>query len=98
MNGSSEVPGRPRDGRAELPYREMPTEFVVCKPLDAIAEGKEASLVLMYVNQDQLSALVTLARFRRGAVETTASPWGSHVSVHPVRPRGSGTREPRAES
>ena len=30
----------------------------------------------MFVNPDQLSALVTLAGFRTGAVHTSVSPWG----------------------
>ena len=61
----------------DLPYREVPTEFIVCKPLDQVAEGEEVSLVMMFVNPDQLSALVTLAGFRRGAVNATTSPWGA---------------------
>jgi len=60
-----------------LPYHEVPTEFIVCKPLDQVAEGEDVSLVLMFVNPDQLSALVTLAGFRRGAINATVSPWGA---------------------
>jgi uncharacterized protein (DUF169 family) len=60
-----------------LPYREVPTEFIVCKPLDQVAEGEGVSLILMFVNPDQLSALVTLAGFRRGAIDATVSPWGA---------------------
>jgi uncharacterized protein (DUF169 family) len=60
-----------------LPYREAPTEYIVCKPLDQVAEGESVSLVLMLVNPDQLSALVTLAGFRRGAIDATVSPWGA---------------------
>lgn len=62
---------------ADLPYRELPTEFLVFKPLDQVAEGEDVSLVVMFANPDQLSALVTLAGFRRGAVNATASPWGA---------------------
>lgn len=60
-----------------LPYRDVPTEYIVCKPLDQVAEGEDVSLVMMFVNPDQLSALVTLAGFRRGAIESTVSPWGA---------------------
>lgn len=60
-----------------LPYRDVPAEFIVFKPLDQVVEGEDVSLVLMFVNPDQLSALVTLAGFRRGAINATVSPWGA---------------------
>jgi len=60
-----------------LPYRDVPTEFIVCKPLDQVAEGEAVALVLMFVNPDQLSALVTLAGFRRGTIDATVSSWGA---------------------
>jgi len=60
-----------------LPYRDVPTEFIVFKAFDQIVEGEDVSLVLMLVNPDQLSALVTLAGFRRGAINATVSPWGA---------------------
>lgn len=60
-----------------LPYRDVPTEFIVFKPIDQVTEGESVSLVLMFVNPDQLSALVTLAGFRRGAIDATVSPWGA---------------------
>jgi uncharacterized protein (DUF169 family) len=61
----------------DLPYRDVPTEFIVCKPLDQVTEGEDVSLVMMFVNPDQLSALVTLAGFRRGAINATTAPWGA---------------------
>ena len=61
----------------DLPYREVPTEFIVYKPLEKVPEGEVVSLVLMLVKPDQLSALVTLAGFRRGAIDATVSPWGA---------------------
>jgi uncharacterized protein (DUF169 family) len=60
-----------------LPYHEVPTEFIVFKPLDKVEESESVSLVLMFVNPDQLSALVTLAGFRRGSFDATFSPWGA---------------------
>jgi len=90
---SPEVAGR---WAAALPYREVPTEFIVCRPLDQLAEGEEVSLVLMFVNPDQLSALVTLAGFRRGAINSTVAPWGAacqsilfaHAEADSDSPRG----------
>lgn len=60
-----------------LPYRDAPTEYIVFKAIDQVAEGEDVSLVLMFVNPDQLSALVTLAGFRRGGFGNTVSPWGA---------------------
>lgn len=79
-----------------LPYRDVPTEFIVFKPLDQVSEGEDISLVLMFVNPDQLSALVTLAGFRRGSINTTFAPWGAacqsilfaHAEAQSDNPRG----------
>ena len=79
-----------------LPYRDVPTEFIVFKPLDQVAEGEDVSLVLMFVNPDQLSALITLAGFRRGSINATVSPWGAacqsimfaHAEAQSENPRG----------
>ena len=60
-----------------LPYREVPTEYIVCKPLDQAGEDETISVVLMLVNPDQLSALVTLAGFRRGSIDATIASWGA---------------------
>jgi uncharacterized protein (DUF169 family) len=79
-----------------LPYHEVPTEFIVCKPLDQVEEGEAVSLILMLVNPDQLSALVTLAGFRRGTIDSTVSSWGAacqsimfaHAEAENGNPRG----------
>jgi uncharacterized protein (DUF169 family) len=79
-----------------LPYRDVPTEFIVFKPLDKVEEGEDASLVLMFVNPDQVSALVTLAGFRRGVTDPVVSPWGAacqsilfaHAEAESDNPRG----------
>ncbi|MCB2205534.1 DUF169 domain-containing protein [bacterium] len=60
-----------------LPYRDVPTEYIVCKPLDQVAEDEEVSLIMMFVNPDQLSAMVTLAGFHRGTIDATVAPWGA---------------------
>ena len=59
-----------------LPYRNAPTEYIILKPLAQISDNEKPSLVIMFVNPDQLSALVTLAGFRTGAIHTSVSPWG----------------------
>ncbi len=81
---------------AALPYREVPTEYVAAKPLDRVADGEAVSLVLLLANPDQISALVTLAGFRRGGINDTISPWGAacqsilfaHAEAENDRPRG----------
>ena len=62
---------------AEFPFREIPTAYVVAKRLDDTGEGEPIALVHWHVNPDQLAALVTLAGFERGTVETSTAPWGA---------------------
>lgn len=61
----------------EFPFREIRTAYVVAKPLGETAAADPVALVHWHVNPDQLSALVTLAGFEHGAVETAAAPWGA---------------------
>lgn len=60
-----------------LPYREIPTEYLVLKPLAQVADRESIALIMMLVNPDQLSALITLVGFRRGAIHTAVAPWGA---------------------
>ena len=62
---------------ASLPIREVPTEYVVVKPLDQLAAGETPVLVWLLVNPDQLSALIYLGGFRHGAIETATARWGA---------------------
>jgi uncharacterized protein (DUF169 family) len=62
---------------AEFPFREIPTAFVVAKPLVDTGSDEPVALVHWHVNPDQLSALVTLAGFERGTVETATAPWSA---------------------
>jgi uncharacterized protein (DUF169 family) len=61
----------------EFPFRDVPTAYVVLKPLGQVAEGERIAVVLMLANPDQLSALVTLAGFGRGSVHASIAPWGA---------------------
>jgi uncharacterized protein (DUF169 family) len=60
-----------------LPYRDVSAEYVVFTPLDQVMDQEQVALILMLVNPDQLSALVTLAGFRTGAINAVISPWGA---------------------
>jgi hypothetical protein len=81
---------------AEFPFRQIPTTYLIVKPLLDATEADHVALVHWHVNPDQLSALITLAGFERGTVETAAAPWGAACqsiafalseAEHP-RPRG----------
>jgi len=61
---------------ASMPMREVPTEYVVFKPLE-LAEGGEPTLVIFLVNPDQLSALVVLAGYEHGRAENAIAPFGA---------------------
>jgi len=62
---------------AEFPFRQIPTTYLIAKPLSDATEADRVALVHWHVNPDQLSALVTLAGFERGLVETATAPWGA---------------------
>lgn len=62
---------------AEFPFRQIEAAYVVAKPLAQASVDEGVVLVHWHVNPDQLSALVTLAGFERGAVETATAPWGA---------------------
>jgi hypothetical protein len=81
---------------AEYPFRQIPTAYVVAKSLGATDAAEPIALVHWHVNPDQLSALVTLAGFERGTVETATAPWGAacqaiayaHAEAERAQPRG----------
>jgi uncharacterized protein (DUF169 family) len=62
---------------AEFPFRELPTAYLVAKPLTETSSTERVALVQWHVGPDQLSALVTLAGFERGTVEPATAPWGA---------------------
>jgi hypothetical protein len=80
----------------EFPFRQIPTAYVVAKRLADTGPDEPVALVHWYVNPDQLAALVTLAGFERGAVETAVAPWGAacqaiayaYAEAERPRPRG----------
>lgn len=48
-----------------LPDVTVPTKYVVLKPLEQLAEGEAPEVVILLVNADQLSGLITLANYDR---------------------------------
>jgi len=65
-----------REWLGHVPMTEVPTEYVVMKPLEQIADGEAPELVAFLVNPDQLSALTVMTGFARGAAEPPIAPFG----------------------
>lgn len=63
---------------ANLPMMEIPTKYVVFKPLSDIDPAKEKpQTVIFFVNPDQLSALTVLANYGRGGNENVIIPYAA---------------------
>jgi len=60
-----------------LPMTEVPTRYVVLKPLAQVRPGERPEVVVFLVDPDRLSALVVLANYRRGSNENVIVPWGA---------------------
>lgn len=79
-----------------LSFRDAPTEYIVFKPLQLVSGQERPALVVLFVNPEQLSALVTLAGFRTGALNASVAPWGAacqsilfaHAEAEKERPAG----------
>ncbi len=61
---------------ASMPVTEVPTAYVVMKPLEALGEDESPALVVFLVNADQLSALVFLSEYSRASGEPAIAPFG----------------------
>lgn len=59
-----------------LPIREIPTRYLVMKPLESVVEADAPHLVVFLVNPDRLSALITLTDFSREGGEPAVAPFG----------------------
>ena len=60
-----------------MPIRDVPTEYVVMKPLHQVAQEERPEVIVFFVNADQLSALVFLTDFGRGSGESAIAPFGA---------------------
>jgi len=63
--------------RAAMPYLETDRKYVVFTPLAKVGDGTQPDLVFILANPDQISVLVTLAGFDRGAGEQVSAPFGA---------------------
>ena len=59
-----------------VPMAEVPTEYVVMKPLAQVTEADHPEVVTFLVNADQLSALIVMTGFARGDAEPPIAPFG----------------------
>lgn len=60
-----------------LPIVDVPTEYIVFKPLENLAQAEIPKVVVFLVNPDQLSALVVLANYARGTNDNVIAPFGA---------------------
>lgn len=80
-----------------LPMTDVPSEFVVFKPLEKVSEGETPKVVVFYVNPDQLSALVVLANYDRDSSQSVIAPFGAGCHTAGIIPFNEDNSEkPRA--
>ena len=60
-----------------LPIRDVPTKYVVFKPLEQVVEADQPRLAIFLTNPDQLSALMVLANYNRAKNENVIAPFGA---------------------
>jgi len=60
-----------------LPMVDVPTEYVVFKPLEKLLDSEVPKVVVFLANPDQLSALVVLANYPRGSNDNVIVPFGA---------------------
>ena len=71
------TPGLARKFVDSLPIREVPTEYVVFKPLAMATEADHPTLVIFLADPDQLSALMVLANYDRARSDNVIVPFGA---------------------
>ncbi|WP_027366090.1 DUF169 domain-containing protein [Desulfotruncus alcoholivorax] len=60
-----------------LPMVDVPTEYVVFKPLELVQKNETPKVIVFLANPDQLSALVVLANYGREANINVVAPFGA---------------------
>jgi len=71
-----------------LPIIDVPTRYVVLKPLELVSENHEPKVVIFLVNPDQLSALTVLANYGREPNINVVAPFGAgchQIGILPYR-------------
>ncbi|MDD5564153.1 MAG: DUF169 domain-containing protein [Thermoanaerobaculaceae bacterium] len=60
-----------------LPMTNVPTRYVVFKPLSQVRPSERPEVVVFLVDPDRLSALVVLANYGRDGNDNVIIPWGA---------------------
>jgi len=80
-----------------LPITEVPTRYVVFKPLADVAAGEIPETVIFLVDPDRLAALVVLANYTGGGNENVAIPYAAGCQTIGIIPyREARSERPRA--
>jgi uncharacterized protein (DUF169 family) len=69
-------PERVRAWLGTIPFEDVPTKYVVLKPLEHVSPDETPAVIVFLVNPDQLSALVVMADYRRGSGESAIARFG----------------------
>lgn len=77
-----------------LPYYDVPTEYVIFKPLEQLLPAEKPEVVVFLATPDQISALVVLANYARHGGDNVIVPWsaGCHsIGIIPLNEAKSDT-------
>lgn len=73
-----------------LPYYDVPTEYVVFKPLENLLPDEKPEVVVFLAVPDQISALVVLANYARHGGDNVIVPWGAGCHTIGIIPLNEG--------
>ncbi|ATW26679.1 DUF169 domain-containing protein [Candidatus Formimonas warabiya] len=76
-----------------LPYCDVPTEYLVFKPLEKLLPGEKPEVVIFLAAPDQISALVVLANYARYGGDNVIVPWGAGCHSIGIIPLNEGKAE-----
>lgn len=80
-----------------LPYFDVPTEYVVFKPIEKLNPEEKAEVIVFLANPDQISGLTVLANYARHGGENVFVPWGAGCHTIGIIPYNEGkSANPRA--
>ena len=71
-----------------LPYWDVPTDYVLFKPLEELVPDEKPEVIVFLAAPDQISALLTLANYARHGGDNVIVPWcaGCHsIGIIPFR-------------
>ncbi len=71
-----------------IPIMEVPSKYVIFKPLKNLIEGEKPVDIIFVADPDQLSALITLVNYDKEGNNNVMVPWGSgcsQIGIYPFR-------------